>query len=72
MNHVVIKDVHLGGKTGARFFIIHSYQTGRKGAYFVWRKVGREVPERIGFTTNLANLSRLWNLATGEEGRHDD
>ena len=72
MNHIVLKDVRLGGKTGARFVIIHTYQTGSKGAYFVWRMVGREAPERIGFTANLADLSRLWNLATGEEGRHDD
>jgi len=67
MNHVVVKDVHLGGKTGARFLVIHTYQTGHRGAYFVWRKVGREAPERIGFTSNLADLSRLWNLATGED-----
>ena len=66
MNHVVVKDVHLGGKTGARFTIIHTYQTGTRGAYFVWRQVGKEMPERVGFTSNPADLSRLWNLATGE------
>jgi hypothetical protein len=67
MNHVVVKDVRLGGKTGARFFIVHTYQTGHKGAYFVWRKVGREVPEHLGFTENLADLGRLWEAATGEK-----
>ena len=66
MNHVVVKDVRLGGKTGARFLIIHTYETGHKGAYFVWRKVSGQTPERIGFTSNLADLSRLWELATGE------
>lgn len=66
MNHVIVKDVRLGGETGARFVIVHTYETGRRGAYFVWR-VGRGVPERLGYTANLADLNRLWELATGEK-----
>ena len=66
MNHVVIKDTQIGGKTGARFLIVYSYQIGSKRIYFVWRKVGNEMPERVGFTDTSTGLSSLWHLATGE------
>ena len=62
MNHVILRAEKIGD---AKFLIVHTYQTGRRGVYFVWRKTAGGL-DRVGFTENLADLSRLWNLATGE------